>query len=167
MADPRGFLKVPRTKERERPVEERVKDWRELTVDPTDGEVRAQASRCMDCGIPFCHKGCPLGNVVPDFNDLVFDGRMGEAAACLLSTNNFPEVTGRVCPAPCEAACVLNIDGAPVTIKAIERTIGDHVMARDLAPLVAARRSGKRVAVVGSGPAGLACACPPSRLMAS
>ena len=158
MADPRGFLKVPRTKERERPVEERVKDWRELTVDPTDGEVRAQASRCMDCGIPFCHKGCPLGNVVPDFNDLVFDGRMDEAAACLLSTNNFPEVTGRVCPAPCEAACVLNIDGAPVTIKAIERTIGDHVMARDLAPLVAARRSGKRVAVVGSGPAGLACA---------
>ncbi len=158
MADPRGFLKVPRKKAAERPTEERVHDWRELTVDPTAESLTAQASRCMDCGIPFCHRGCPLGNVIPEFNDLVYRGHLDEAAAVLLSTNNFPELTGRVCPAPCEASCVLELEGAPVTIKDIERRIAQHVFASPLAPLPPLRESGKRVAVVGSGPAGLAAA---------
>ncbi len=158
MGDPRGFLKVERKKERERAVGDRVKDWSELTIPESDHEVRAQASRCMDCGIPFCHNGCPLGNIIPEFNDLVFAGRMDEAAARLHETNNFPEVTGRVCPAPCEASCVLSLDGAPVTIKSIERVIADHVMTRDLVPRLASKHSGKRVAIVGSGPAGLAAA---------
>src|SRR5258707_679383 len=110
MADPRGFLKLGRVKEKDRPVDERVKDWREVTP-PADAEhVKAQASRCMDCGIPFCHQGCPLGNLIPEWNDLVYRGQMDEAVARLHATNNFPEVTGRVCPAPCEASCVLNME---------------------------------------------------------
>src|SRR5262245_13909631 len=103
MANPRGFLEVERAKTRERAVEERIGDSRELTIEPDDSEIRAQASRCMDCGIPFCHQGCPLGNVIPEFNDLVHRGRLDEAVQVLHSTNNFPEFTGRVCPAPCEA----------------------------------------------------------------
>jgi len=161
MGHPRGFLEIERQKTKERPPSERIEDYRELTVEPSGDEIRAQASRCMDCGIPFCHQGCPLGNVIPEFNDLTYRGRMADAARVLLATNNFPEVTGRVCPAPCEASCVLNIDVAPVTIKDVERTIGNAIFegaAGGLEPVLAASRTGKRVAVVGSGPAGLACA---------
>jgi glutamate synthase (NADPH/NADH) small chain len=158
MGDPKGFLKVAREEEDERPVDERVQDWEELVVAATDAQVRAQASRCMDCGIPFCHQGCPLGNLIPEWNDLVYKGKHDVAAARLLATNNFPEVTGRVCPAPCEASCVLNMRDEPVTIKTIERTIADTILDQPLVPQPAAVRTGKRVAVVGSGPAGMACA---------
>jgi glutamate synthase (NADPH/NADH) small chain len=158
MADPKGFLKLGREEEDERPIDERVRDWQELVIPASENQVRSQASRCMDCGIPFCHQGCPLGNLIPEWNDLVYKGRLDVAAARLLSTNNFPEVTGRVCPAPCEASCVLNIRDEPVTIKTIERTIGDHVLAHPLVPQPASVRTGKRVAVVGSGPAGMAAA---------
>src|ERR1019366_6773536 len=159
MGDPKGFLKLARQEEDERPVSERVHDWRELVVPATEAQVRGQASRGMDCGIPFCHQGCPLGNIIPEWNDLVHKGRMDEAARRLLETNNFPEVTGRVCPAPCEASCVLNLRDEPVTIKAIERSIADHVMAEGpFVPQPPREKTGKRVAVVGSGPAGLAAA---------
>ena len=161
MADPRGFLKIKRTKPQERPVAERTRDWTEFVLEPPAADLRAQASRCMDCGIPFCHQGCPLGNVIPEFNDLVHRGRMEDAVRVLHATNNFPEVTGRVCPAPCEASCVLNLEDAPVTIKDVERTIGRAAMAGvggGLDPVLAPARTGKKVAVVGSGPAGLACA---------
>ncbi len=158
MADPRGFLKVPRKKAAERPADERVRDFRELTVEPTPEALAAQASRCMDCGIPFCHRGCPLGNVIPEFNDLVYRGRLDEAARVLLSTNNFPEVTGRVCPAPCEASCVLELEGAAVTIKDVERRIAQHLLASPLTPLPPLRETGRSVAIVGSGPAGLSAA---------
>jgi glutamate synthase (NADPH/NADH) small chain len=159
MGDPKGFLKVERVEEDDRPVEQRVQDWREIIVPAAEDEVRGQASRCMDCGIPFCHQGCPLGNLIPEWNDLVYRGKHAEAARRLAATNNFPEVTGRVCPAPCEASCVLNLRGEPVTIKTIERTIADAVFAGGaLVPQPASERTGKRVAVVGSGPAGLAAA---------
>jgi len=155
MGDPRGFLEHPRAKERERPVAERVREWREFAVPPTAEELTHQAARCMDCGIPFCHQSCPLGNVIPEWNDHVFRGRTEAAVLALMATNNFPEVTGRVCPAPCEAACVLNIDSAPVSIKMVEKAISE---AHDYAPVMAASRSGRRVVIVGSGPAGLAAA---------
>ena len=169
MGDPRGFLKHGRVKEKERPVAERLGDSRELGLPASSEDVRTQASRCMDCGIPFCHSpverpgaaagGCPLGNLIPEWNDLVFKGKLDEAVSRLHETNNFPEVTGRVCPAPCEAACVLDIEGTSVTIKTIERTIADHAFASGmLTPKVSRRRSGKRVAVIGSGPAGMAAA---------
>jgi glutamate synthase (NADPH/NADH) small chain len=157
MGNPRGFLEVPRVEEDERDVAERVRDWREMVVPASETQLRDQASRCMDCGIPFCHSGCPLGNLIPEWNDLVHKGKLDEAARRLLATNNFPEVTGRVCPAPCEASCVLNMREEPVTIKAIERTIADHAFAR-LTPQPPPQRTGKRVAVVGSGPSGLAAA---------
>jgi glutamate synthase (NADPH/NADH) small chain len=158
MGDPKGFLKVAREEEDERPIEARVQDWEELIVPASDAQVRAQASRCMDCGIPFCHQGCPLGNLIPEWNDLMHKGKRDVAAARLLATNNFPEVTGRVCPAPCEASCVLNMRDEPVTIKTIERTIADGIMSQPLVPQIARVRTGKRVAVVGSGPAGMAAA---------
>ncbi len=158
MGDPKGFLKVSRVEEDERPVQERIHDFRELVVRASGDEIREQACRCMDCGIPFCHQGCPLGNLIPEWNDLVFKGHLDEAARRLLETNNFPEVTGRVCPAPCEASCVLAMRDEPVTIKSIERTIADHIFAGALVPQPAPGRTGKRVAVVGSGPAGLAAA---------
>ena len=159
MGDPRGFLKVEREKEHDRPIDERKLDWRETTEHAPPDQVKSQASRCMDCGIPFCHQGCPLGNLIPEWNDLVYRGRIDEAARRLAETNNFPEVTGRVCPAPCEASCVLNIREEPVTIKTVERTIADHMFTQmPLAPKVASVRTGKRVAVVGSGPAGMAAA---------
>jgi glutamate synthase (NADPH/NADH) small chain len=157
MGNPRGFLEVPRVEEDERDVAERVRDWREMVVPASESQLRDQASRCMDCGIPFCHSGCPLGNLIPEWNDLVHKGKLDEAARRLLATNNFPEVTGRVCPAPCEASCVLNMREEPVTIKAIERTIADHAFAH-LTPQPPPQRTGKRVAVVGSGPSGLAAA---------
>jgi glutamate synthase (NADPH/NADH) small chain len=162
MADPRGFLKIERAKTKERPAAERLESYREFVVEPPATELRAQASRCMDCGIPFCHQGCPLGNVIPEFNDLVHRGRMADAVRVLHSTNNFPEVTGRICPAPCEASCVLNIDNVPVTIKDVERTIAraalEDGIGGGLEPVLAPLRSGKKVAIIGSGPAGLAAA---------
>jgi glutamate synthase (NADPH/NADH) small chain len=158
MGDPKGFLKVERLEEDDRSIEERVRDWREITEHASGEVVQKQASRCMDCGIPFCHQGCPLGNLIPEWNDLVYRGRLGEAARRLEETNNFPEVTGRVCPAPCEASCTLNIRDEPVTIKTVERTIADEIFKAPLVPRPAAVKTGKRVAVVGSGPAGLAAA---------
>ena len=153
----RGFLEIRRAKPPQRPAVERVRDFRETDLPFPEPDMRAQASRCMDCGVPFCHGGCPLGNLVPEWNDLVFAGRFKEAAAALHETNNFPEVTGRVCPAPCEASCVLALEQAPVTIKAIERGIADRELAESgFRPKPAPARSGRRVVVVGSGPAGLA-----------
>jgi glutamate synthase (NADPH/NADH) small chain len=154
-----GFIEIQRQKQPYRPVGERVRDWREVYLPYPDGELRAQASRCMDCGVPFCHQGCPLGNLIPDWNDFVYRDRWDAAIERLHATNNFPEWTGRLCPAPCEGSCVLGINNSPVTIKAVEAAIIErafdegHVVARP--PAV---RTGKRVAVVGSGPAGLAAA---------
>ncbi|MBI5506724.1 MAG: glutamate synthase subunit beta [Deltaproteobacteria bacterium] len=154
-----GFMEYRREVPERRPVEERVRDWRELEGKPTQDALRTQAARCMDCGTPFCHNGCPLGNVIPDWNDLVYRGRWKEAIDALHATNNFPEFTGRVCPAPCEEACVLNINDDPVSIKLIEKNVIDHAWkAGFVRPQPALVKTGKRVAVVGSGPAGLACA---------
>ena len=154
-----GFMEIQRETPPRRPVAERVHDWREYDLKLPEDRLRAQGARCMDCGIPFCHKGCPLGNIIPDWNDLVYRGRWREAIDRLHSTNNFPEFTGRICPAPCEEACVLNINNDPVTIKVLEKNIVDHAFAEGwVAPHPAPTRTGKRVAVVGSGPAGLACA---------
>ena len=159
MGDPRGFLKVKRKKPSERPASERIGDYREFVVEPSESELHAQASRCMDCGVPFCHRGCPLGNVIPEFNEHVWGGRIEDAVRVLHSTNNFPEITGRVCPAPCEASCVLGIENVPVTIKDIERAIARAALeGGGLTPRMARRRSEKKVAIVGSGPAGLAAA---------
>lgn len=160
MADPTGFLRYRRRLPRYRPVSERVADWREVHLPADDALIREQATRCMDCGIPFCHAGCPLGNRIPDWNDLVRTGHWAAAAEALHATNNFPEFTGRLCPAPCEAACVLGIgDGEPVTIKQVEVEIINRAFdAGGVVPHRAAAPSGRRVAVVGSGPAGLAAA---------
>ena len=154
-----GFLEYERETPHKQPVQERLKHWHEFDLKISDETLRTQGARCMDCGIPFCHKGCPLGNIIPDWNDLVYRGRWREAIDRLHSTNNFPEFTGRICPAPCEEACVLNINNDPVTIKAIEKNIIDHAWKEGwVAPQVPPRRTGKKVAVIGSGPAGLACA---------
>lgn len=161
----RGFLEIRREKSPQRPVAERLQDFHEIELLMPDAELRDQASRCMDCGVPFCHEGCPLGNLIPDWNDHMFGGRLEDAIRALHATNNFPEVTGRVCPAPCEASCVLNLEQAPVTIKAIERTIVDRAFEAGLiAPRPAKVKSGRSVAVVGSGPAGLAAAQELARL---
>jgi glutamate synthase (NADPH) small chain len=154
-----GFLEIEREMPPRRPVAERLRDWRELEGKLPEAALQAQGARCMDCGIPFCHKGCPLGNIIPDWNDLVYRGRWKEAIDRLHSTNNFPEFTGRICPAPCEEACVLKINSDAVTIKQIEKQIIDHAFAEGwIAPVPPSHRTGKRVAVVGSGPAGLAAA---------
>jgi len=154
-----GFLEYEREGVQKEPVAERLKHWKEFERETAEPVLRAQGARCMDCGIPFCHKGCPLGNLIPDWNDLVYRGRWKEAIDRLHATNNFPEFTGRVCPAPCEEACVLAINDSPVTIKNIEKHIIDHAWgAGFVAPQVPEQRTGKRVAVIGSGPAGLACA---------
>ena len=154
-----GFLEFEREKVHKQPVPERLKHWREFEERTRDEVLKRQGARCMDCGIPFCHKGCPLGNIIPDWNDLVYRGRWREAIDRLHSTNNFPEFTGRICPAPCEEACVLNINNDPVTIKNIEKHIIDHAWDEGwVTPLIPPRRTGKKVAVVGSGPAGMACA---------
>jgi len=160
MADPTGFLHYPRVEIEHRPIPERILDWREVDRPPSDERLLEQAARCMDCGIPFCHSlGCPLENRIPEFNDLAYRGRWREAAENLHSTNNFPEITGRVCPAPCEAACTLAIERRPVNIKMIERQIADRALAADgLRPLRPKQKTGRKVAVVGSGPAGLAAA---------
>jgi len=154
-----GFLEFEREKVHKESVATRLKHWREFEEKTPDDVLRTQGARCMDCGIPFCHKGCPLGNIIPDWNDLVYRGRWRDAIERLHSTNNFPEFTGRICPAPCEEACVLNINDDPVTIKNIEKHIIDHAFAEGwVTPQIPERRTGKRIAVVGSGPAGLACA---------
>lgn len=159
MGEPTGFLKYRRELPRRRPVPERLQDWREVYEPFPTGALQAQAARCMDCGIPFCHTGCPLGNLIPEWNDLVYRGDFREAAERLHATNNFPEFTGRLCPAPCEAACVLGINDDPVTIKQVEVEIAERAWAEGRAEPVRPRvRTGKRVAVVGSGPAGLAAA---------
>src|SRR4026209_319058 len=154
MGNPQGFLEIARVTPERRPVAERVHDWKEVYKDFPEDLLKAQASRCMDCGIPFCNQGCPLGNIIPDWNDLVYRGRWSEAIERLHSTNNFPEFTGRICPAPCEEACVLNINDNPVTIKTIERNIIDYAFReRWVTPELPDRKTGKTVAVIGSGPA--------------
>lgn len=159
MGDPRGFIDAPREAPKRRPVELRLLDWKEVYEDFPTANLTKQASRCMDCGIPFCHNGCPLGNLIPEWNDLVYREDWKRAADRLHATNNFPEFTGRLCPAPCEAACVVGISGDPVSIKQIEVTIIDKAWEHDnVAPAAPERLSGKTVAVVGSGPAGLAVA---------
>ena len=158
MGDPKGFLKVEPQKPGEQPVAERILHFGEF-VEPFPREIlQRQASRCMECGIPFCHHGCPLGNLIPEWNDRVYRGRLDQALTALYETNPFPEITGRICPAPCEGSCVLNLENAPVSIKAIERMIGEHALERGLAPKRARPPSGKSVAVIGSGPAGMAAA---------
>ena len=154
-----GFLKIPRAAEVAAPPAERLRHYREFVVAPDAAEVSRQGARCMDCGVPYCQSGCPVNNIIPDWNDLVYRGDWRRAIAVLHSTNNFPEFTGRVCPAPCEAACTLNINDDPVAIKSIERAIVDRAWREGwIVPLPPETPSGKRVAVVGSGPSGLACA---------
>ena len=159
MGKPTGFLEYTRELPKRRPPAERIQDWFEIYVDFPEEKIRAQGARCMDCGVPFCHTGCPLTNIIPDWNDLVYRGRWRDAVRVLHSTNNFPEFTGRICPAPCEAACVLGINEPPVTIKQIEKMIVDRAFAEGwIEAEPPAFETGKRVAIVGSGPAGLAAA---------
>jgi glutamate synthase (NADPH/NADH) small chain len=159
MGKPTGFKEISRRDRAYEPVNQRVKHWREFVLPLPEAELARQGARCMDCGIPFCHQGCPVNNIIPDWNDLVFRGNWREALDVLHSTNNFPEFTGRVCPAPCEAACTLNLIDQPVTIKSIECAIIDKGWEEGwVKPEIPAHRTGKRVAIVGSGPAGLACA---------
>ncbi|GAA0923888.1 glutamate synthase subunit beta [Nonomuraea longicatena] len=159
MADPKGFLTHERELPERRPVEVRIQDWKEVYTDFPKAELNKQAARCMDCGIPFCHNGCPLGNLIPEWNDLVHREDFQEAIERLHATNNFPEFTGRLCPAPCESACVLGINSDPVAIKQVEVEIVDRAFAEGwVRPQPPVAKTGKRVAVVGSGPAGLAAA---------
>ena len=159
MADPKGFLKVRRKEAGNRPLHERIHDFGEVEQTLNSEDRKLQASRCMDCGVPFCHWACPVINIIPEWNDLLHRGDFKRASELLHSTNNFPEFTGRVCPAPCEDACVLSIDKAPVTIRENEAAITEMAFNEAyIKPRIPQRRTGKRVAVVGSGPAGLACA---------
>jgi glutamate synthase (NADPH/NADH) small chain len=154
-----GFLEFERNDRDYAPVEDRIKHYREFVVPLPEPELRDQAARCMNCGIPYCHTGCPVNNQIPDWNDLVYAGDWQTAARNLHSTNNFPEVTGRVCPAPCEASCTLNLEDNPVTIKTIECAIADKAIEQGwIVPEPPSHKTGKTVAIVGSGPAGLACA---------
>jgi len=160
VANPTGFIEFPRVEPPHRAIRERIRDWLETDMPLVERTLNEQAARCMDCGIPFCHgAGCPVKNRIPEFNDLVYRGLWQAAAENLHSTNNFPEITGRVCPAPCEAACTLSINASPVTIKHIELQIAERAFGEGrVKPLKPAARSGKRVAIIGSGPAGLAAA---------
>ena len=161
MADPKGFMKYPREGPKRRPVELRVHDWKEFYEPMPEDTLKAQGARCMDCGVPFCqsHNGCPVVNLIPEWNDLVHRGRWKDALKALHTTNNFPEFTGRLCPAPCESACVLGINEAPVSIRVIEWNIIDKGFDEGwVQPILPTYQTGKTVAVVGSGPAGLACA---------
>jgi glutamate synthase (NADPH/NADH) small chain len=159
MGKPTGFLEIARHEHGYAPVVERITHFRDFVAHLPEPAVREQAARCMDCGIPYCHRGCPVHNIIPDWNDLVYRGNWREALEVLHSTNNFPEFTGRICPAPCEASCTLNFNDSPVTIKDIECAIIDKGWAEGwVTPQIPAHRTGKRVAVIGSGPAGLACA---------
>jgi len=159
MGKPTGFLEIPREERGYIPTADRIQHYKEFVIPLSDEEVARQGARCMDCGIPYCHQGCPINNIIPDWNDLAYRKEWRQALEVLHSTNNFPEFTGRICPAPCEAACTLNIDDQPVTIKTIECAIIDKGWeAGWIIPHVPAHRTGRQVAVVGSGPAGLACA---------
>ena len=159
MGDIRGFMRHDRELPTRRPVPVRLRDWREVYEPFADEDLRIQASRCMDCGVPFCNSGCPLGNIIPDWNDLVYRDRWQDAIERLHATNNFPEFTGRLCPAPCEGACVLGINADPVTIKQVEVAIIDKAFEMGwVQPELPAAHTGRSVAVVGSGPAGLAAA---------
>src|SRR5262249_3771072 len=154
-----GFLEYERSDRHYQPVEERIKHWGEFVLPLAEAETRTQAARCMDCGIPYCHSGCPVNNQIPDWNDLVYRGNWQEAARNLHSTNNFPKVTGRICPEPCEASCTLNLNDNPVTIKTIECAIADRAIAEGwVRPEPPSLKTERKIAVVGSGPAGLACA---------
>lgn len=154
-----GFLEIDREDRHYAPVDERVKHYKEFVIPLSDKETRDQAARCMDCGIPYCHNGCPVNNQIPDWNDLVYKDDWEKASRNLHSTNNFPDFTGRICPAPCEAACTLNLIDKPVTIKTIECAIVDRAWENGwLKPEPPAHKTGKKVAIVGSGPAGLAAA---------
>ncbi|HEY9464466.1 MAG TPA: glutamate synthase subunit beta [Vicinamibacterales bacterium] len=159
MGKPTGFIEVHRKKHPTRPVAERLKDWREVYLPYADGVLEAQGGRCMDCGIPFCHQGCPLGNLIPDWNDLVYRDRWEAAIDRLHATNNFPEFTGKLCPAPCEGSCVLGINDDPVTIKSVEAAIIDRAWDEGwVTPRPPTTRTWKKIAIIGSGPAGLAAA---------
>ncbi len=159
MGKPTGFLEITRQEHGYKPVAERIAHFRDFVAHSPEPVIRDQAARCMDCGIPYCHRGCPVHNIIPDWNDLVYRGHWQEALEVLHSTNNFPEFTGRICPAPCEASCTLNFNSQPVTIKDIECAIIDKGWEEGwVKPQIAAHRSGKQVAIVGSGPSGLACA---------
>jgi glutamate synthase (NADPH/NADH) small chain len=159
MGNPTGFKEFERQDRAYTSVNERLKGYEEMMVPLGEDEIRDQGARCMDCGIPFCHNGCPVNNIIPEWNELVYSGDWREAARVLHSTNNFPEFTGRICPAPCESACTLNLTDEPVTIKSIECAIVDRAWAEGwLEPEVPKRLTGKRIAIVGSGPSGLACA---------
>ncbi|MFP5041475.1 glutamate synthase subunit beta [Parasediminibacterium sp. JCM 36343] len=159
MGKPTGFLEFTRTLPAKRSVEERKGDYKEFVLPYTEKELGHQSARCMNCGVPFCHSGCPLGNVIPEFNDAVYDGNFKEAYEILISTNNFPEFTGRICPAPCESACVLGINQPPVAIEEIEKHIIEIAFSKNFVqPRKPNLRTGKKVAVIGSGPAGLAAA---------
>ncbi len=159
MGDPKGFITTPRELPQRRAVDVRIQDWKEVYEPQSFEHLQKQAGRCMDCGIPFCHQGCPLGNLIPEWNDLIHRGDKNEAIARLHATNNFPEFTGRLCPAPCETACVVAINADAVTIKQVElRTIEEAFESGKVVPLPPDRLSGKTVAVIGSGPAGLAVA---------
>ena len=159
MGEPTGFLKWDRATPKRRKIEIRIQDWNEVYEKFPDEDLKHQAGRCMDCGIPFCNNGCPLGNLIPDWNDLVYRGHWKDAVERLHATNNFPEFTGRLCPAPCESACVLGINSDAVTIKQVEVEIIDRAWSEGwVAPQVPTKKTGKRVVVIGSGPAGLACA---------
>ncbi|MBL6604008.1 MAG: glutamate synthase subunit beta [Bacteroidetes bacterium] len=155
----KGFKEYDRIDEKYIPVRKRLKNYKEFTISPKKTELKSQAARCMDCGVPFCHSGCPLGNLIPDFNDLVYNNKWKEALDVLHSTNNFPEFTGRLCPAPCEAACVLGIIDPPVSIELIEKHIVEKGFSENwIVPRIPSKRTNKKVAIIGSGPAGLAAA---------
>jgi glutamate synthase (NADPH/NADH) small chain len=159
MGDPKGFIKIQRKEAGNRPVPERIYDYSEVEQTLNTEDRKLQASRCMDCGIPFCHWGCPVENIIPEWNDAVYKGEWKRAIDLMHSTNNFPEFTGRICPAPCEHACVLNIEGSPVTIRENEAAIAEYAFSEGyIKPKLPSKRSGKTVAVIGSGPAGLAAA---------
>jgi len=159
MGKPTGFLEFERSLPSKQDAKERVKHYNEFIELSSEESINTQAARCMDCGVPFCHNGCPLGNIIPEFNDAVYEKQWEDAARILLSTNNFPEFTGRICPAPCEASCVLGINKPPVTIEEIEKTIIEVAFQKGIIkPRIPSKRTGKKVAVVGSGPSGLAAA---------
>ena len=154
-----GFMEFPRISEGNIPPAERVKNYKEFVLHLSDEEAKTQGARCMDCGIPFCNNGCPVNNIIPDWNDLVFQQNWRQALDVLHSTNNFPEFTGRICPAPCEASCTLNINSDPVGIKSIEHAIIDKAWENNwVKPQPPKNKTGKKIAIVGSGPAGMAAA---------
>src|SRR5271163_985727 len=152
-----AFMEYTREVPGRRAPAERIKDWFEIYQPFPEDSIRTQGARCMDCGVPFCHTGCPVNNIIPEWNDLVYHGQWQEAIEVLHSTNNFPEITGRICPAPCEESCTLKLDDAPVAIKDIEYAISEHAFQKGwVVPDTSRARTGKKVAIVGSGPAGMA-----------